>query len=55
MIPTKSIVLPVLGMIVLVMFNVFAFVRETVFIDEIVVSSFILTTVFIARMRSKTP
>lgn len=49
----KSIVLPIIGMLVLVIFCSLAYVRESVFMDKIFVCSFILTTVFIAKMRTK--
>jgi hypothetical protein len=49
----KSTVLSILGMIGLLLFNTLAFVRESVFLDKILVCSFILTLVFIAKMRAR--
>ncbi|GAA4800646.1 hypothetical protein GCM10023330_02790 [Litoribaculum gwangyangense] len=49
----KQMVLPILGMIILLLFITLAYVRESVFMDKILVCSFIITTVFIARVRAK--
>ena len=49
----KSILLPIMGMLFLLMFIIFAYIQDSVFLDKILVCSFILTIVFIARMRCK--
>ena len=48
----KSNVLPIIGMLVLLIFCSVAYARESVFMDKILLCSFILTTVFIGKMRS---
>ena len=47
----KHLILPVLGMIILMIFNALAYLRGSVFMDKLLICSFILTAVFIARVR----
>lgn len=49
----KSISLPIIGMIVLAIFVIIAYTYKSVFLDKILVCSFILTTVFLARISSE--
>lgn len=53
MLTQKHMVLPILGLLVLFIFNALAYVRESVFMDTLLVCSFILTTLFIVRVRAK--
>jgi hypothetical protein len=53
MLTQKHLILPIIGIIILMIFNALAYVRESVFIDKILVSSFILTMVFFVRVRAK--
>lgn len=49
----KSIALPILGMVILLLFNTLAYVRESVFMDKLLVCTFILATIFFVRVRAK--
>lgn len=51
MLSQKHLILPILGMIILMIFNALAYIRESVFMDKILICSFILTAVFIAKVR----
>ena len=44
---SKSTLLPIVGMVVLVIFVIFCYVHESIFLDRILVCSFILSIVFI--------
>ncbi len=48
---SKSTFLPILGMTALALFILISYVYETVFLDQILICSFILSILFIAKMR----
>ncbi len=48
---SKSTVLPILGMTALALFIAISYAYESVFLDQILICSFILSIVFIAKMR----
>ncbi len=48
---TKSIVLPIVGMMVLILFNIISYTQDSIFFDKIMICSFILSVVFIGKMR----
>jgi len=50
----KSTLLPVVGMIILAAFIVTSYVHGAFFLDQILICSFILSVVFIAKMRNGT-
>lgn len=47
----KSTFLPIMGMFVLAVFNLISYVQESPLLDKILVCSFILSVVFIVRIR----
>ncbi|MFT5942886.1 MAG: hypothetical protein ACI9Q4_002152 [Sediminicola sp.] len=47
---SKSTLLPIVGMVVLVIFVIFCYVHESIFLDRILVCSFILSIVFIGKI-----
>ncbi|SFN98191.1 hypothetical protein SAMN04487989_1088 [Bizionia echini] len=49
----KPYALPTFGMLILIMFIILAYVRESVFLDKLLVCGFIVTTIYISRLRSK--
>lgn len=48
---SKSIVLPILGMIILAVFIIMSYVLDSIFLDRILVCSLILSVVFIGKIR----
>ncbi len=48
---TKSIFLPLLGMVFLVLLNLISFINGALFLDKLLACSFILSIVFLARVR----
>lgn len=50
---SKSIVLPMLGMAIMFFFIALSYFNNHIFLDKLLVCSFILTIVFIAKMRDK--
>lgn len=50
---SKTVILPIIGMIVLVFFVTLSYMRNQIFLDKLLLCSFILTIVFIAKMRNK--
>ncbi len=50
---TKSKILPVIGLLVLVFFMAMSYVNDSIFLDKIVICSFILGMVFFAKMRAE--
>ncbi len=48
---SKSIVLPILGMIILTVFIIMSYVLDSIFLDRILVCSLILSVVFIGKIR----
>ncbi len=48
---SKSTLLSIVGMAVLAVFVTFCYVNESIFLDRILISSFILSIVFIAKIR----
>lgn len=50
---TKSKILPVLGVLVLVFFMAMSYFNNHIFLDKIMICSFILGLVFFAKMRSE--
>lgn len=47
----KAIILPVLGLLSVLAFIVLAYATNHVFLDKLLICGFILTMVFMARMR----
>lgn len=47
----KTIFLPILGLVFLVFLNLISFMNGALFLDRLLACSFILTFVFIARIR----
>jgi len=47
----KSTFLPIMGMFVLTVFNLISYAQESPLLDKILVCSFILSVVFIVRIR----
>lgn len=52
---SKSSLVSILGLIVILSFTALAYFTNNVFLDKIVVCSFILILVFFAKMRSESP
>ena len=50
---SKSIVLPMLGMAVMLFFVALSYFNNYIFLDKLLICSFILTIVFIAKMRNR--
>lgn len=48
---SKSTLLPILGMVVLVIFITLSYINGAIFLDRILICSFILSIVFIAKLR----
>lgn len=53
MLASKSMVLPIIGMIILAVFNTLAYVRDSVLLEKLLLCSFILTVIFILRILVK--
>jgi len=47
----KKIFLPILGMVFLVLLNLISFMNGALFLDKLLACSFILTIVFVGRIR----
>jgi hypothetical protein len=48
---SKSTVLPIMGMVVLAVFIIISYIHGSIFLNQIVVCSLILSVVFIAKIR----
>ena len=48
---SKSTLLSIVGMVVLTVFVIFCYIKESIFLDRILISSFILSIVFLAKIR----
>jgi hypothetical protein len=51
---SKSTILPILGLIILLFFIGMAYLNNPIFLDELLVCSFILGLVFFTKMRGDT-
>ncbi len=47
----KKIFLPILGMVFLILLNLFSFMNGALFLDKLLACSFILTIVFVGKVR----
>lgn len=50
---TKTKILPIIGLLVLVFFMGMSYVNDYIFLDKIVICSFILGMVFLIKMRAE--
>jgi hypothetical protein len=48
---SKSTLLPIMGMVVLALFIAISYIQESVFLNQILICSFILSIVFIGKIR----
>lgn len=50
----KSMLLPVLGMFTLAIFTWLAYMRNSAFIDELLICGFVFSAIFIMKIRTNT-
>ena len=48
---SKSIILPVIGLATMVFFIGLSYTKNSIFLDELIICGFILSIIFIARIR----